>query len=356
MTMTSATASAPARVNLLGEHTDYNFGLVLPTPLPFETTVTLRLEGAGGVVTVWSEAFANTLRRHVMEPPQRNWSDYVIGCLKLLLDRGAKVRGIHAEIRSNVPMGAGISSSAALLVATLRAGRELFDLDPFEYTDKVIADLAHEVETNYVGVPCGTMDQMVSSIGHYGEAMYYDTQSGQIDLIKMPENYDFAIFHCGLKRQLLDAQTGYKQRVAECQKACELLNIPNLRAVDISNLPQIEALPSPFKERARHVVTENQRVIDGVAALQAGDMVTFGTLMNDSHISQRDDYKVSIPAIDRLVEAALAHGALGARLTGGGFGGAIVAMFEKGTLADAEKPITAACPGSYLVKEQLVKS
>jgi galactokinase len=189
----SATASAPARVNLLGEHTDYNFGFVLPTPLKFETTVTLKQEGAGGIITVWSEAFANTLRRSVMEPPQRNWSDYVTGAMKLLMDRGVKIRGIHAEIKSNIPMGAGISSSAALLVATFRAARDLFYLDPFEYSDRVIADLAHQVETNYVGVPCGTMDQMVSSIGHHGEAMFYDTQSGQIDLVKMPDHFSCSI-------------------------------------------------------------------------------------------------------------------------------------------------------------------
>lgn len=345
----SATASAPARVNLLGEHTDYNFGFVLPTPLPFETTVTLKQEGAGGSITVWSEAFANTLRRHIMEPPQANWGDYIVGCMKALMDRKVNIRGVHAEVKSNVPMGAGISSSAALLIATLRAARELYFLDPFEYSDKVLADIAHDVEQNYVGVPCGTMDQMVSSIGHHGEAMFYDTQSGDIELVKMPDGYDFIILHCGLKRQLLDAQTGYKQRVAECKKACDALGVKTLREVDMNDLARIEALPSPLKERARHVVTENQRVLDGVAALKSGDIKRFGELMTDSHRSQRDDYAVSIPAIDRLVDAALANGAMGARLTGGGFGGAIVAMFEAGKIVEAAPKITAMCPESYWV-------
>jgi galactokinase len=158
------------------------------------------------------------------------------------------------------------------------------------------------------------------------------------------------LFHCGLKRQLLDAQTGYKERVTQCKKACELLDVPNLRALGIDDLPKIEALPSPYKERARHVITENQRVIEGVKSLQARDMTHFGELMTASHISQRDDYKVSIPAIDRLVDTALSHGALGARLTGGGFGGAMVALFEEGKGNAVVKAITEACPGSYLVQ------
>ncbi len=346
----SATASAPARVNLLGEHTDYNFGFVLPTPLPFETEVTLKQEGAGGVVTMWSEAFANTIRRNIMEPAQGNWSDYITGCMKMLYDRGVKVRGIHAEVKSRVPMGAGISSSAAILVATLRAARDLFYLDPFEYSDRTIAQLAYEVERNYVGVPCGTMDQMVSSMGHIGEAMFYDTQSGEIELVAMPKGYEFVIFHCGLKRQLQDAQTGYKQRVAECQKACELLGIPNLRALGMNDLDKVEALPSPYKERARHVITENQRVLDGVDALKRDDIAEFGHLMTASHVSQRDDYAVSIPAIDRLVEAALSNGAMGARLTGGGFGGAIVALFPMETAFALAPEVVKCCKDSYWVQ------
>jgi galactokinase len=346
----SATASAPARVNLLGEHTDYNFGYVLPTPLPFETTVTLSQEGAGGVVTVWSEAFANTMRRNIMEPAQGNWSDYIVGCIKLLHERGVKIRGIHAEVKSRVPMGAGISSSAAVLVATLRAARDLFYLDPFEYSDRTIAELAHQVEKQYVGVPCGTMDQMVSSLGHMNEAMFYDTQSGHIELVEMPADYEFMIFHCGLKRQLQDAQTGYKQRVAECAKACEMLQIENLRVVSVADLERIEQLPSPYKERARHVVTENQRVLDGVAALKANNIQKFGELMTASHVSQRDDYAVSIPAIDRLVDAALKQGAIGARLTGGGFGGAIVAMFQKDVAHAMAPEVVKMCPDSYWVQ------
>ncbi|HYH22466.1 MAG TPA: galactokinase [Azospirillum sp.] len=316
----AATEKAPARANLLGEHTDYNNGFVLPTPLPYVTTVAVG-PGKPGEIEAHAAQFNETLTRRLDAPAHGDWLDYVLGCVKVIGQQGVPVEGLRVAIESDVPMGAGISSSAALEVATLRALRRWLELS---IDDEMLARLGQRAESGYVGMPCGIMDQMVSSVGRPGTALFLDTLSLDYQHVPLPRSHQFAVVHSGVAHRLTDG--GYRQRRSECEAAAAALNVGSLRALDVDDLPAVEALPEPLNRRARHVITENRRVLDGVVALRADDAQTFGKLMVESHRSQRDDYAVSLPEIDALVETALKHGAIGARLTGGGFGGCIIAL------------------------------
>jgi galactokinase len=220
-------------------------------------------------------------------------------------------------------MTGGLSSSAALQVSTMRALRALYKL-PID--DKQVALLAQQGEVEYVGVRVGVMDQMASSLGKQGYALFLDTLSLEYKLAPLPKGYRVAVVNSGVPRRL--AEAGYNTRRAECEQACKLLGVKLLREVSLQDLPRVEALPEPLNRRARHVVTENARVLEGMGALERGDYGRFGELMVASHRSLRDDYEVSIPELDELVELELRHGAIGARLTGAGFGGATVALVE----------------------------
>ncbi|GIW34295.1 galactokinase [Meiothermus sp.] len=326
--------SAPGRVNLLGEHTDYNGGFVFPTPLPYQT----HIEAAPAEGTeAYAENFQERKSRGLGEPRQGDWLDYLAGCVWVLHQHGHVVPGLRAYVRSDVPMTGGLSSSAALEVATLRALRELYRL-PLD--DVQIALLAQQAEVEYVGVRCGIMDQMASSVGRLGYGLFLDTQNLTTRLAPLPQGYRVPVVDSGLPRRL--AESGYNTRRSECEQACALLGVKSLRELSPADLPRINALPEPLNRRARHVVTENQRVLEGVQALEQGDIERFGQLMVASHVSLRDDYQVSIPELDQLVEAELRHGAVGARLTGAGFGGSTVALvaearyeeFKKGVIQD----------------------
>lgn len=341
--MTDAhTATVSARANLLGEHTDYNDGFVLPTLL--DRSVTVRIERIEGEAAILTSREVDGVRER--PPPWRaihDWSDYAVGCLWVLDEAGFPVPGVRIEISGDIPMGAGISSSAALEVATLKAMRELLGL---EIDDRTIAFMGRKAETDFVGVPVGIMDQMVCAIGRAGKALLLDTQDLSSRLIPLPETHAVAVLHSGVSHQLKDG--GYRQRLEECRAAARLLNVPSLRAVAADD-PRIERLPEPLNRRARHVCSENARVLAGAAALDAGDPVTFGLLMIESHASQRDDYDVSVAAVDRLVESAMRHGATGARLTGGGFGGSIVALVENDQLESWLHSVLRDCPQAHAI-------
>ncbi len=326
-----AEAQAPARANLLGEHTDYNDGFVLPTPLAYRTVVEAGTdEGAeGGSLTMHAAQFGETVQRRLGEPRRGDWTDYVLGSVSVLAEQGVTVPALRIAIDSDVPMGAGISSSAALEVSVLRAARSLLGLD---IDDVTIARLGQKAENSYVGMQCGIMDQMVSSLGTFGKALFLDTRDMATELVDLPADERIAIIHCGVAHKLTEG--GYNTRRRECEAACQALGIASLRDIGTDALDRIDVLPDPLNRRARHVVTENQRVLDGVAALKSGDIARFGALMNASHASQRDDYEVSIPEIDALADSAQRHGAIGARLTGGGFGGSIVALVPEADYDD----------------------
>lgn len=324
-------ASAPGRVNLLGEHTDYNGGFVFPTPLPHQTYI--EAAPAEGI-EAYAENFQERKSRGLSEPKQGDWLDYLAGCVWVLRQHGHAIPGLRAYVHSDVPMTGGLSSSAALEVATLRALRELYKL-PLD--DVQIALLAQQAEVEYVGVRCGIMDQMASSVGRLGYGLFLDTQNLTTRLAPLPQGYRVAVVDSGLPRRL--AESGYNTRRSECEQACALLGVRSLRKLSPADLPRINALPEPLNRRTRHVVTENQRVLEGVQALEQGDIERFGKLMVASHISLRDDYQVSIPELDQLVEAELRYGAVGARLTGAGFGGSTVALVKEASYEEFKKGV-----------------
>lgn len=312
-------ASAPGRVNLIGDHTDYNQGYVLPTVIPQRTLVEAAIAGDR------HQVYSATLGRLISFDSGKltDFARYVGGCIRVLEARGVGVPPLQLRVDSDVPVGAGLSSSAALEVATIRVLGVLLGLDlPAEE----IALLAHKAEVEYAGVACGIMDQMACSLGRAGEMLFLDTMTLERRLVALPAGGELLIVNSGIPRAL--AGTEYNQRRAECERAATMLGVASLRMV--SDPADVERLPSPLKERARHVVSENARVLAAVNA----DAGAFGALMNASHASLRDDYSVSVPALDELVAALQGErGVFGARLTGAGFGGCCVALVEAGEAA-----------------------
>ena len=316
-----AVAFAPGRVNLLGEHTDYNGGVVLPMPLGLGVSVALGPGDAIGEIRFASAAFAAEETRRVDEAATGAWSDYLLGALKMLVEPQIADAGLTVFVASNLPLGAGLSSSAAVEVATLRAAAAGFDkpVDPVD-----LALIARAVENDFVGMPCGIMDQFAVSVGTPGNALFLDTRTLAHRPAPLPAGSSFLVIHSGVSHQLTDS--GYATRVAECNAACAALGVEMLSDLGPQDLARIDAIAAPLNRRARHVVTDNRLTRAGLKALEAGDAAAFGALMTESHASERDNYQITVPETDAMVEAAVADGALGARQTGGGFGGSIVVL------------------------------
>ncbi|MBD2207956.1 galactokinase [Calothrix sp. FACHB-1219] len=313
-------ASAPGRVNLLGEHTDYNDGFVLPTAIPQQTTVKL-----GYSNDEQHQFYSENLQERVsildIHHSPSGFASYIFGCIEVLKQAKYNIPPLNIYVQSSVPIGSGLSSSAALEVATIRAIRKLLDLP---INDVEIAQFAQQAEIHYAGVQCGIMDQMACSLADNQHILFLDTRSLERQLLPLPSKTSIVVIDSGVPRTL--ASSGYNQRRAECQEAAKLLFVRALR--DITDASVIEVLPEPLNRRARHVVTENNRVLE---VLQGVEPERFGELMNASHVSLRDDYEVSVPALDKLVEILQRiSGVYGARLTGAGFGGACVALVASG--------------------------
>jgi galactokinase len=335
------TASAPGRVNLIGEHTDYNGGFVLPTAIPQRTHVALTPRGDSRVrVASANVPGPNGAQTYVLgaETVGRGWLDYVQGITAALRIAGHEIGGFDAYVGSMVPLGSGLSSSAALEVALLRALREAFGL---ALDDVALALCGQRAENDFVGARVGIMDQMAASLADAGTALFLDTRSLGYERLPLPAAADLMVVDSGVKHA--HAAGGYNVRRMECERACALLGVAQLRDVGLADLPRVAALPAPLDRRARHVVTENARVLEAMAALRAGDLAALGALFAASHASQRDDYEVSIPEIDRLVAIATREPAVyGARLTGGGFGGSVVMLARAGAGRAAAERIAAA--------------
>jgi len=338
-----AVAFAPGRVNLLGEHTDYNGGYVLPMPLALGTAMAAGRGGAKGQLRVASSDFDNEDQRDLSEGASDAWSDYVLGSFRNAPGLPPDA-GLFAMVASNLPMGAGLSSSAAIEVCTLRLSDTLFDTK----TDPVtMAKLARKVENEFVGMPCGIMDQFAVSVGAVGHAVFLDTRTLRYEPAPLPDGHSLVIVHSGVTHKL--TEDGYATRVAECQAACVALGVEILSDLTLDDMDRIEGLQDPLGKRARHIVTENDRVRRGVAALSRTDVAEFAELMTASHRSQSADYAVSLPEIDALIDGALAAGALGARLTGGGFGGSIVALVADDTLEQFREAIATKFPNARIL-------
>jgi galactokinase len=338
-------AFAPGRVNLIGEHTDYNEGFVLPAAIDRGVAVAAR-RAPGDSFTLHALDLGARCAFSRLRPerdPAHPWADYFKGVVRALASRGLDVPACEAAITGDLPRGAGLSSSAAYEVATLVALRALGAL-PLSSLD--VAKLAQEAENQFVGVACGIMDQMASTFGAPGHALLLDCRSLAHQAVEIPPGLKIVVVNTGVHHAL--ASSEYNRRRAECEEGVRILSslragLRSLRDVE----PEDEArffskLPPVVRQRCRHVVSENARVLAMVTALRAGDTTRLKTLMAASHFSLRDDYQVSCPELDVLVDLALAHPACrGARLTGAGFGGSTVNLVDAAAVASFSEVVAA---------------
>jgi len=336
---------APGRVNLIGEHTDYNDGFVMPIAIGFSAWVELRRLAEPRL-----EIFSENLGAQVefalgqSEPqPRRQWSDYVIGVAVMLEKAGHQIHGASLRIRSDIPIGAGLSSSAAIEVATAcaLASNSGLDLDRRE-----LAKLCRQAENEFVGARVGIMDQFASLFGQANRALLLDCRSLECKLVPLSEKARFVVCNTMVKHKL--ASSEYNQRRAECEAGVKHLatRLPRVKALRDVTLAELETyragLPELIYRRCRHVVSENGRVLEAAKALEAGDLTHFGALMNQSHCSLRDDYEVSCRELDLMVEFAReAPGVYGARMTGGGFGGCTVTLVANEGVAEFKSLVAA---------------
>jgi galactokinase len=293
---------------------------MLPVATPQRTDVAISRSADGHFHFYSSTLDASvTFAREGSPPP--GFGSYIEGCIRLVEAEGVKVPPLRVYCATGLPVGSGLSSSAALEVATLRALRMLLG---FELDDVKLARLAQRAEIDYAHVNCGIMDQMASSLADRGHMLFIDARTLEHRLAPLPPDTGLIVIDSGVARKL--AASKYNERRAECEEASRKLGVKALR--DVADPAVVETLPSPLRERARHVVRENLRVLEAVRGV---DAARFGELMNDSHASLRDDYQVSIPELDALAAALrAAPGVYGARLTGAGFGGACVALCRAG--------------------------
>ncbi|MCK2030620.1 galactokinase [Microbacterium galbinum] len=352
--------SAPGRVNLIGEHTDYNEGFVLPFAIPHRTVaaVGLRDDARIRVVSTFSDETVEvgiddldgmfpTLRQaqgpSEETPAVPEWAAYPLGvawALRLAAPEGA-FRGVDIAIASDVPVGAGLSSSAAIEGATATA---LNDLWHTGLDRTALARVGRRAENEAVGAPTGIMDQMASMLGETDAAIFLDCRSLEAQLVTV------GVAEAGLAILVMDTRVkhahstgGYGERRASCELGAEIMRVPSLRDVSTSDLPRAEELMDDVTfRRVRHIVTENQRVLDTVRVLREQGARAIGELLVASHASMRDDFEISVAELDTAVEAALAAGALGARMTGGGFGGAAIALIEQDAVEAVSDAVTAA--------------
>jgi galactokinase len=338
-------ASAPGRVNLIGEHTDYNGGLVLPLALPLATRVTLRRRADGRVhCATGTPPFDRVPADYALgeEAASGGWTDYVMAVTHTLRAAGHALHGFDAVITSDVPAGAGLSSSAALLVALIRGLRGLLGL-PLD--DLTVARLAHRAEVGFVGSPVGIMDPVACSVGDPRHALLLDTRTLAFQHVPLPDDVELALVDSGVPHRHAGGE--YRVRRAECDAAARALGVGLLTDLDERDLDRLSELPAPLDRRARHVLTENGRVPAAARALDTRDLATLGRLLVASHASLRDDFEASLPPIDALVARAIEDPRVyGARLTGGGFGGAVLLLCHAGAAHGVATSIVAATPAA----------
>ncbi|GAA1250155.1 galactokinase [Kitasatospora nipponensis] len=333
--------AAPGRVNLIGEHTDYNDGFVMPIALPQAVRVAARLreDGRLRLYSAQGDGRITDLVAADLKPGAvAGWASYPAGVVWALLEDGHPVGGADLYFDSEVPTGAGLSSSAALEVAVAVVYRDLHGLD---LDAAALALLAQRAENLFVGVPCGVMDQMASACCAQGAALFLDTRdlSGrQVPFAPADQGLELLVIDTRVKHDLGDG--AYAALRAGCEGAAELLGLAALRDLTPGQLPAaLDRLPAELGPLVRHVVTENERVTQAVALLGAGDTAALGPILTDGHASLRDDFRVSCAETDLAVASAVEAGALGARMTGGGFGGSVIALVPREATQRVEQAV-----------------
>ena len=332
---------APGRVNLIGEHTDYNDGFVFPFAIDLGTVAAAapRDDGRLRCFSLDEDEVGDVAVCDLAPGRVEGWTAYVQGMAWALREGGLELRGADVLVATTLPLGSGLSSSAALECAV---GVALVDLHGAALERRELALLAQRAESAVAGVPTGAMDQLASMLGEEGAALFVDTRDLDVEPVPL------AVAEKGLALLVLDtnvprrlAEGAYGERRAQCEEAARILGVPSLRDASPKAVePRRADLGDVLHRRARHVTSENARVLEAVEALRAGDFAALGLLLDASHASLRDDYEVSAPALDLAVEAATGAGALGARMTGAGFGGCALALVPADAVAAVDAAVT----------------
>lgn len=330
---------APGRVNLIGEHTDYNDGFVLPMAIDRSVLIAARPRADRKVrvhaldLGVWGEFSLDELRPP-REGAESSWLDYLAGTAWALIEAGYPLVGWEGIMSGDVPRGSGLSSSAALELATARTfyqiGSEQAGGAAFEWDAKQMALIGQRAENDWLGVKSGIMDQLASAAGVVDHALLIDCRSLEIDPVPLPSDVQVVVLDTNTRRGLVDSQ--YNLRREQCEMAASAFGVAALRDVSVARFERdAHSLPELVRRRAKHVIYENDRTLRAAEVLRRGDAASFGLLMDESHVSLRDDFEVSSSALDAIVAAArAASGCLGARMTGAGFGGCAVALLAAG--------------------------
>jgi len=339
-----ATAFAPGRVNLIGEHTDYNQGLALPFAITQGITVQAERSGDEHIYARALDLGERDRFALAGPSPTQGWRAFVRGAVAELRLAGFPLVGTRLEIGGDLPQGAGLSSSAALEVALCLALLALVDGRPVDRVE--LAQLCSRIENDWVGAHTGLLDQLASLCGACDTALCIDFQTLTVEPVPLRLEGDWRLVTVDSGQRHAHADSAYNERRAECARACELMRVPSLRA---ATWDAVERLPEPLRRRAGHVLGENARVQGTVAALRAGDLGTVGHLLSASHASLRDHFEVSSEAVEAAVQRLLAAGASGARLIGGGFGGHVLGLFAPGVPAPEDAHEVQAGPGAHLL-------
>ena len=346
---------APGRVNLIGEHTDYNDGFVLPCAINYQTVVAAAKRD-DNLVRVVSVDYDNAvdefdITQEIVFQQDKMWANYIRGVVKCLLGRGFKFKGADISVSGNVPQGAGLSSSAALEVVIGQTFKVLYQL---EISQAEIALNGQQAENEFVGCNCGIMDQMISAEGRENHAMLLDCRSLETKSVSMPEDMSVVIINSNKKRGLVDSE--YNTRREQCEEAARIFAVKALRDVTIEQLEgKASELDEAVFKRARHVITENNRTLEASDALIAGDMKRMAELMAESHASMRDDFEITVNEVDTLVEIVknVVGSAGGVRMTGGGFGGCIVALVPPSLVEEIKSSVEQQYEAATGLKESI---
>lgn len=332
--------TAHGRVNLIGEHTDYNNGFVLPTLIPQKISVSIGLRDDNKIIGN-SQEFGES-QCILGSALNGSWLDFVLGAIHFIKQTGVIIQGINIAVKSDIPSGTGLSSSAALEIAILKTLIKIFNvsISPAE-----LARIGQKIEHEFIGTQCGIMDQMACASLKLGEVLFLDCENLQTKIFSLFSTHHFLVINSGSSRKL--SEGNYNQRKMETSKAAQFLNIPSLRHATADQLNKIE--DRIIYKRARHIVSENNRVLQSLDCLENNKPMKFGRLMDASHRSMAEDYEISSKELDDLVNAAKSAGALGARLTGAGFGGCVVVLVSKENSEKVASSVANQCPQSSLV-------